>query len=329
MARPQRVAVIGAGHYHSTWYPAYLQILQDEKVDIVGIHDPDAALADDRAKHFDSVAYTDYRRMLEETNPEFVIALGRHIDMPEYFRFLVDASVPFLMEKPWAVDEQTFKELVRLAESRKTWVAAPLPMRHSRWAEVARAKVQSGELGAVSHIVYRMVRPGVQRYIDQGCEWMLSKREAGGGVLMNLGCHGFDLCRFITGEEAEVISAVTSHAVCKLEIEDYAFVTLRTQSGIIFHNEVGYTMPKGHDDNERKVVAEKGVLLGTETGLRIMTDADIEVIEQPDGYVGSWHRVVVECLDRVGRGDPPPVTLQDCDRAISLIYDSYRMAGER
>lgn len=329
MARPQRVAVIGAGHYHSTWYPAYLQILAGQKVDIVGIHDPDLSVAGDGARRFNSVAYTDYQRMVEETKPEFVIALGRHIDMPPVFRFLVEAGVPFLMEKPWAVDQATLTELVTLAQSRKAWVAAPFPMRYSYWAEVACDMVRSGEAGAVSHITYRMIRPGVQRYLDQGCSWMLSKELAGGGVLLNLGCHGFDLCRFITGEDAEVISAVTSHAVCKLEIEDYAFVTLRTPSGVIFHNEVGYTMPTAAGgESERKLAAEKALVTGTDTGLRIVAPGRDEVLEQPPGYVGGWERVVIECLDRLGRDEGPPIDAADCHRAVSLIFDAYRIAGE-
>jgi hypothetical protein len=36
--RPKRVAVIGAGHYHATLAPFYLRILQNEKLDIVGVH---------------------------------------------------------------------------------------------------------------------------------------------------------------------------------------------------------------------------------------------------------------------------------------------------
>src|SRR5579863_1043841 len=39
----QRVAVIGAGHYHATAAPGYLKILQNLKLDIVGIHDFDPA----------------------------------------------------------------------------------------------------------------------------------------------------------------------------------------------------------------------------------------------------------------------------------------------
>ena len=67
-----------------------------------------------------------------------------------------------------------------------------------------------------------MIRPGVQRYRDQDSAWMLNKREAGGGVLLNLGVHGFDLVRLLTGEEPEVIGAITSNAVFGLDVEDYA-----------------------------------------------------------------------------------------------------------
>src|SRR5579871_6777904 len=74
--RPQRVAVIGAGHYHATLAPFYLRILQNEKLDIVGVHDPDRAVAEDRAKRCGSVPFTDYRMMIEKTKPEFVLSLN-------------------------------------------------------------------------------------------------------------------------------------------------------------------------------------------------------------------------------------------------------------
>jgi hypothetical protein len=38
--------------------------------------------------------------------------------------------------------------------------------------------------------------------------------------------------------------------------------------------------------------------------------------------------VVKDCLDRIGRGEPPPATVHDCARAVSLTFDAYRMAGE-
>jgi predicted dehydrogenase len=331
--RPQRVCVIGADHYHATSTPNYLRILQGERVEIAGVHAPDGSVAAKWAKEYGSTPFTDYRVMVEKTKPEFIVALGRHVAMPAEFRFLVETRIPFLMEKPWGIDDRTVIELADLAESAKAWAAVPMPFRYSLFAETAIEMRDRGELGTMSHMLFRFNQPGVQRYVDLGSPWMLSKADAGGGALINLGIHGFDLCRYITGEEPKVIAAVTSHSIHKREIEDYAHVTLRTRSGVVFLNEASYTFPgTTGGDQERKLSAEKAVLRATTTGgegVRITTAGRDETRSAPEGYVSGWPRVVRECLDRVGRGEPPPATARDCARAVSLIFDAYRMAGEK
>jgi predicted dehydrogenase len=328
--RPQRVAVIGADHYHATSNPNYLRILQSQKLDILGVHAPDAGIASKWAGEYGSTPYTDYRAMLEKTKPEFVVALGHHAAMPATFRFLVETGTPFLMEKPWGIDAKTVNELADLAESKKAWAAVPMPFRYSWFAETALAMRQKGELGTISHGLMRFNQPGVQRYRDLGSPWMLSKAETGGGALINLGIHGFDLCRFLTGEEPAVVSAVTSHAVHKLEIEDYAHVTLRTPSGVVFLNEASYTFPGNGSDQERKLSGANAFLRATTTGegVQISGPGRNDTVMAPPGYLSGWPRVVNECLDRIGRGDPPPATARDCARAVSLIFEAYRMAGE-
>lgn len=329
--RPHRVAVIGAGHYHATLPPNYLKILQDEKLDIVGVHDPNRAIAEDRARRCGSTPYTDYRAMIDKTKPEFVLSLNRHVDMPGPFRFLVDAGIPFLAEKPWGIDDRTVNELADYAEKKKAWVTAPMSFRYSWWTETARKMVRAGELGTISHMLVRFNQPGIQRYIDEGNSWMLTKAEAGGGALLNLGFHGFDLCRYITGEEPKVISAVTSHSIWKREVEDYAFVTLRTPSGIVFLNEASYTFPTTGSDSERKIAAAKALVWATTTGgdgVEIIGPGRHETLHVPPDYLGSWPGVVRDCLDRIGRGEPPPATARDCARAVSLTFDAYRAAGE-
>ena len=328
--RPKRVAVIGAGHYHAILAPFYLQILQNEKLDIVGVHDPDRAVAEDRARRCGSTPYTDYRAMIDKTKPEFVLSLNRHVDMPGPFRFLVDSGIPFLAEKPWGIDDRTANELAAYAEQKKAWVTAPLSFRYSWFAETARKMVRSGELGTLSHMLVRFNQPGIQRYLDAGSGWMLSKAQAGGGALLNLGIHGFDLCRYITGEEPVVVSAVTSHSIWKREVEDYAFVTLRTPSGMIFLNEASYTFPTTGSDTERKIAAAKALVRATvqDDGIEIIGPGRHETQQAPAGFVGSWAGVVKDCLDRIGRGEPPPASAHDCARAVTLTFDAYRAAGE-
>ena len=330
MARPQRVAFIGAGHYHATLYPSYLKLFADQGVEMVGIHDPDEAVAADRASRYNTKPYTDYRRMIEETKPEFVMALGRHCDMPDAFRALVESGIPFLMEKPWAADPETFTGLIELAESHKAWAAVPFPMRFTHWAETARSMIQNGETGALSHGVFRFLRAGIQHYYEQDSAWMLEKAGAGGGVLLNLGCHGIDLCRFITGEEPKVVSAVTSKSIFNKEVEDYAYITLRTPSGLLFHSEFGYTLPTQlQGEGEKRLDTEHAIIREISGGdVRIQGPGRDEILPQPEGYISGWGRVVVECLERVGRGDPPPTDYRDCASTISLIWDAYRLAGE-
>lgn len=330
MPHPQRIAVIDVSHWHARYDAAYLQILRDLRLQIVGVSDRDARIARQCADEFGGRAFDDYRAMIEESKPEFVIALGRHCDMPETFRYLVDSGIPFVMEKPWGIAAETVTALADLAEARGAWVAAPFMIRYLPWAQTAKRMRASGEFGTVSHIVFRMIRPTMQRYHDWGSPWMYDRAAAGGGALTNLGPHGMDIARFITGEEPEVLSAVISHAVHKAAVEDYALATLRTPSGIIVHNEVGYTMPtwpKNSSDLEQKVAGGKAMLELVPEGLHLLTPDRDEVIPAESSFAPGYPLTIRHFLEALGAGNPPPVTARDCARAVQLIHDAYRLAG--
>ena len=159
---------------------------------------------------------------------------------------------------------------------------------------------------------------------------MADKSQAGGGALLNLGPHGFDMARFVTGEEPEVVSAVVSRRVQEAEVEDYALATLRTPSGILFHNEVGYTMPTwpaNQTDGEQKIAGERLLLRQVPGGLQLLGSGRDDFIPQPEGWQAGYPRAIREALEACGRGDPPPIPASDCAHAVRLIFDSYHAAG--
>ena len=327
--KPRRIAVVGVSHWHSQHDAAYLEILRQLKLDIVGVSDSLPDIANDRAARYGSRPFTDYRMMIEQTRPDFIIGLGRHVEMPTIFRHLVETGVPFLMEKPWGVDTETVNQLADLAEKRRAWVAVPFVYRYQFWAQVVRRMVESGELGKVSHLVFRNIRPSMARYREWDSPWMLDKAIAGGGALINIGCHGFDLCRYLTGEEPVVVSATLSNAVHQLEVEDYALVTLRTPSGIVLHNEVGYTMPTwpaNTVDREMKLASERLLLRAVPEGVQVLGHNRNEIIRQPAGYTEGFPRFVSECLERIENGEPPPIGARDCARVADLVHEAYRIA---
>jgi predicted dehydrogenase len=329
---PKRVAVIEVSHWHSAYDASYLRILRDLGCDIVGVSDRSREIAADRAERFGSTPYIDYRQMIEATRPEFAIALGRHCEMPEIFRFLVGAGVPFVMEKPWGTDPDTVTGLARLAAEKGAWVSVPFMQRYSFWAVTVRRMIAAGEFGKISHIFFRGIRPTMRRYIEWHSPWMADKSQAGGGALLNLGPHGFDMARFVTGEEPEVVSAVVSWLVHEADVEDYALATLRTPSGILFHNEVGYTMPTwpaNQTDGEQKVAGERFLLRQVPGGLNLLGPRRDEFIPEPERWRAGYPRAVREALEAYGRGDPPPIPASECAQAVRLIFDSYRAADVR
>lgn len=316
------------GHYHATYPPHYLDLLAQHAVDIVAVHDPGADVAEAIATRIGSAPYIDIREMLADTHPDFILGLGRHVDMPATVEAAIDSGIPTIMEKPWGIDPDTVAALAVRAAEAGVWIATPFSMRYSLWAQRCREMVQAGSLGAVSNIRFRMIRPGVQRYIDQGCPWMLSKTEAGGGVLLNLGIHGMDLCRWITGEEPVVVSAHVSNAVFGLDVEDYAHVTLCTPRGILFHVEVGYTYPRdGGADDDHVLFAERAMLRETAEGVQVVTHDGTDIEPTPRDMLTSWEGVLVDCIERIEHGRPPSNAPSDLARAVSLVFDAYRLAG--
>jgi predicted dehydrogenase len=326
---PDRFAVIDVSHWHSTHDAAYCRILRDLDRQIVGVSDSNPTIAQDRAQSFGGAAFTDYRAMIETTKPGFVIALGRHTDMPETFRYLVTTGLPFIMEKPWGTDPDTVSQLAALARRHNTWVAVPFINRASQWALTARRMIEDGAFGTISHIFYRTIRPTMQRYVEWDSPWMWDAAAAGGGALMNLGGHGFDMAWFLTREEPEVVSAVLSHAAHGAAVEDYALVTLRMPSGILFHNEVGYTMPTwpaNQTDGEQKIAGSNLLLRATPQGLHVLGSGRDELITASAGDQAGYPQWVQETLEAYGRGDPPPITADACVRVSRLTHAAYRMA---
>jgi predicted dehydrogenase len=330
VSMPKRVVVTEVSHWHSVYDAAYLRILRDLGCDIVGVSDRSARIVADRAERFGGTPFTDYREMVEATRPEFAIALGRHCDMPEIFRYLVGAGVPFVMEKPWGIDANTVADLSRLAAEKGAWVSVPFTQRYSFWAVTAKRMIAAGEFGRISHIFFRGIRPTMRRYIEWDSPWMADKSQAGGGALLNLGPHGFDMARFVTGEEPEVVSAVVSRRVHETEVEDYAFTTMRTPSGILFHNEVGYTMPTwpvNQTDSEQKIAGEQLLLRQVPGGLQLLGLGRDEFMPQPEGWEVGYPRAIREALEACGRGDPPPIPASECAHAVRLVFASYYSAG--
>lgn len=326
-----RVAAIGVCHWHSLYDAAYLRHLaRMDDVQIVGLHDEDPVIVGHRAQELGGnlATFTDYRQMLAEVRPDFVLALGRHDTMAETAHFLLDSRMPFIMEKPMSYNARQLRQVVEKAAATKGFAAVPLGNRYQPFILKAKQFIEAGTYGPMTHFYSRLNRPTSARYPAWGAAWMLDPKIANGGCLRNLGPHGLDAFVDLTGagEEIDVTGAQLSWSTHTQPVEDYASVLVKSKQGVLGTIEVGNGFPRDGTDGEWKVAFRDAILTSKDGVLKLNT-GDGEAIlpsEPPDNPSVMMLR---QTMAAAARGDQPPVSVHDCYCAIRLIDLAYIAAG--
>jgi len=323
-----RVAGIEVGHWHSLFDAAYLRhLVKMPDVTLVAVQDSDGALVRKRAAEVGNPqVFTDYVRMLEETKPDFVMALGRHRQMARIAHDLLDRRVPFLMEKPMGISADEVQSVAEKATRTGVYAAVPLSQRYQPFAIRARELLAAGRFGPLSHIYVRVNRPGPARYPAWDSGWMLDPAEAGGGCLRNLGPHGLDIFLHLTGEDARVTGAQISYRAHGQRVEDYASVLLRSGSGVLGTVELGNGFPRVGTDGEWKIAGRDAILTVKDNVMKLATAEGDEVTPGTE-IEAPYYTTIRDALDCWQRGAPPPVGVTDCARAVRLIDQAYALAG--
>jgi predicted dehydrogenase len=325
-----RIAAIEVSHWHALNDAAYLRhLITMPDVQLIALQDSDPHLVAKRAAEVGNPpTFTDYRKMLAATRPDFVLALGRHRQMAGIAHDLLDQGYPFLMEKPMGISATEVDGLAAKAAKLNRFAAVPLAQRYAPFARRARELIAAGHFGPLSHIYVRINRPGPARYPGWDCAWMLDPAEAGGGCLRNLGPHGLDMFLHLTGEEACVTGAQLSRRTHEHAVEDYASVMLRSASGILGTIEVGNGFPRDGTDGEWKL-AGRDAILSMKDGITKLATAKGDEVFAGTEIAAPYFTVLRDTLDHWRRGEPPPVSVHDCARVVRLIDDAYALADDR
>jgi predicted dehydrogenase len=320
-----RVAFLGVSHWHTPFYIEPAAALDD--CTIVGVSDPSEAVAAATADRFATRGFVDYRRMCEETRPDVVFALGRHVDMAEAAAYLIEAGIPTAMEKPCGVSVAEVERLEELARSHDAWFAVPFVYRMSRFASLI-AEQSPGK--PLLYGMFRQIPGNVARYRDWGVAWNLDRRLAGGGCTLNLSIHFFDLVRVLAPAVDWTVAAATmSRSYGDADVEDFS-ATLLVGDGCRASIETGYFYP-GPGGEVVLSVNVGGDYYRWDGDRRqiFLTRADgsRETFDAAADQVASYAPFVEDTLRRVQQGLAPQAGLTDMAHAARLAEAAYRLAG--
>jgi predicted dehydrogenase len=320
-----RIVLIGVSHWHTPFYSEPLSGMSDAA--IVGMSDPDTARAAPLAARAGCPVFADYREMCARLKPDFAFVLGRHCDMAEEARFLIDSRIAFAIEKPCALNAAEARDIADRARATGVFAAVPLVMRYCPLIATIR-EIAAGE--PVQYLSFKFVGGMVDRYREHRVEWVTERRISGGGALLNLGIHHVDLCRVLL-EQAEltVTGAQMSNRAAGLTIEDHAVMLLRG-GGASCMVETGYLYPAPNSvyDMHYSIRTENHYFAARDNStLEIVSnDRKRSTREMKLTNVFFYPQFVRDTLDRLRAGRPPIADLADNAAAVALIEAAYALS---
>jgi myo-inositol 2-dehydrogenase/D-chiro-inositol 1-dehydrogenase len=220
---PVRIGIVGSGRATISLHLPALQAVAG--VQVVAVADPDPEALHQTSKRFHiKRCVPDYRALLEDSTIEALAICAPAQSHVEIALAALDAGKHLFIEKPLAL---TLEECDRLTDR-----AAGLPLQvmlgfNTRWhrlARQARTLFHQGILGPLE--VVRSVLTSCHKDLP---EWR-KRRTTGGGVLLEMAMHHFDLWRYLLGEEVEEISA---HSRSGTWEDESATVTARLNCGAL------------------------------------------------------------------------------------------------
>jgi predicted dehydrogenase len=186
-----RVGIIGAGYIgdrHAT------NLLGFDDVDVVAVADVAGARAETLAARCDAHAYDDWEAMLrrERMDALYICVPPFAHGAPEHGA--IDMGLPFLVEKPLAVDLATADDIARRVEQQGLLTSTGYHWRYLDVVERAR-----------DVLAERQVRLALGYWLDLTPDpaWWRQERQSGGQMVEQT-THIFDLARLLVGEVVTV-----------------------------------------------------------------------------------------------------------------------------
>ena len=244
MAKTVKVAFIGCGGRNGAHVQKCMEINDigktkynlDFTVEYVGFCDPDEERALGYAKRIgvdpEGKIFKDYKSLLANTTPDAIfMAVPPHMH-GEIEPAIIERGIPFLVEKPVALDLKTAEDLLAKIKAKNLITAAGFQDRYQNLTQIMKDYIKDKQVGLVSGAWFGGI-PGV---------WWWRRMETSGGQVVEQNIHIFDQARYLFGEPLYVNCAGArgivdgndeKYNVPGYNVHDYSSAVIKFKSGVV------------------------------------------------------------------------------------------------
>jgi predicted dehydrogenase len=271
-----RLAILGFWHVHADDYAREAQ--EHPRTEIVAAWDEDPQRGGARAKSLGARFHTNLAELLARPDVDGVIVTTPTQAHRDVIVAAAQAGKHIFTEKVLALTPAECRAILAAVERSGVKLAVSLPRLADGYTLATRKILADKRLGDVTLVRVRLSHDGAvgRRWLP---ELFFDPEQAGGGALIDLGCHPMYLTRLFLGGMPDRLTASYGHVTGRA-VEDNAVALLHYPSGAIGVVEAGFVNP--HSPFTIEVHGTEGSLLyGT-------PEARLLVKSRPQGRDDKW-----------------------------------------
>jgi predicted dehydrogenase len=269
-----------------------------------------------------------------------VVALPNHLHEDAVTRAAA-AGKGVLCTKPLARSAEEARNILDTVERAGIFAGYLEDLVYTPKTLKAAAAVRRGAIGDVTWVRSREAHPGPHS------AWFWDARQAGGGAIIDLGCHCIEIIRTFVGKGNRPVEVMcwADTLVHPIEAEDNAIVLVRFESGAIGQLEVSWTFRGGMDLRDEVAGTEGTIRLDhfLRTGFEVYSGGGgggyvAEKVEATQGWLFPVGDEVVELgyvdmftdmFTALDTGGAPRETFYDGYVVNAVMDAAYRSARSR
>lgn len=230
-----------------------------DNVELIAVMEVNMELAEkSRAKWGCKRAYDNEADLLADPEIDAVYIASPVVCHARQAMAAADAGKHILIEKPLALTSEEGERVVQYCEGKGVQIAVGLMMRFGTHVQAMKKAIAENKIG-------RVVSGYAQFtcwYPDMPGNWRQSKKNGGGGCLMDMGVHCIDLIQYVTGNKVKEVMALNDTLSFSYEVEDTSTVLLRMENGSQFVVQSNFNIPDVAAKWRLEFFGEQGRLLG-------------------------------------------------------------------
>jgi len=334
-----KVAILGAGFISDIHLESYERFVPEAEV--VAVYTRDKAKAESFAKkHHIPQWYSDLDEVINQSGCDVVdICLPNFLHAQATLK-AAKAGKHIIIEKPLSVTLEEADEMIAACKAAGVKLMYAEELCFAPKYERVRSLVKEGAVGEM----YMLKQS--EKHSGPHSDWFYDVNLAGGGVLMDMGCHAIAWFRWMLGNKA-VKSVYASMATVlhknRTKGEDNSVMVIEFENGEIGVAENSWAKHGGMDDRS-EVHGTEGVVYAD----LFMGNAALAYSKNGYGYAmekadttSGWSFPVFEeafnqgypqelkhFIECVQKDLPPLVTGEDGRAVLEVIYAAYASAGQ-